>query len=154
MKIALLSKNIGKLVQRAQTPPPDVAEEGAPEEAPAEAPAETDTGGAPSLEQVEEEQLDLPLKEQKTLPMPQIQRIRNWNMTEVSIGDLDMYFSYQTMVAFNTPSSGKVVQKNEWGATTGKHLNYVDGGAINNRVDAEEFARRWNEVATKYLTAP
>ena len=38
------------------------------------------------------------------------------------------WFSYQTLVAFKPVSEPKVVHSNEWGPTTGKHLNRIDGG--------------------------
>ena len=41
-------------------------------------------------------------------------------------GDLDVYFSYKTPVAFRAPGFGLVVRENEWGPTTGKHLNAID----------------------------
>ena len=39
------------------------------------------------------------------------------------------YFSYQTLVAFRRHSVGLVVRENTWGPTTGKHLNWIDGGS-------------------------
>lgn len=38
----------------------------------------------------------------------------------------DVYFSYKTPVAFRTPETGLVIRKNDWGPTTGKHLNAID----------------------------
>jgi len=32
-----------------------------------------------------------------------------------------------------------VVRKNDWGATTGKHLNWIDGGAKADRLGADAF---------------
>lgn len=40
-------------------------------------------------------------------------------------GDLRVYFSYQTPVAFWTPTTGIVCRENDWSATTGKHLNAI-----------------------------
>jgi len=55
------------------------------------------------------------------------------------------YFSYAELVAF-TPKKGAfasypVVIKNYWGVTTGKHLNWIDGGGAKTpcRVSREEF---------------
>ena len=41
---------------------------------------------------------------------------------------IDVYFSYKTPVAFETIETGLVVRENDWGPTTGKHLNWIDGG--------------------------
>lgn len=50
------------------------------------------------------------------------------NFTVVSVGDRTYYFSYRTCVGFHTPDTGTVVRQNDWSTTTGKHLNYIDGG--------------------------
>lgn len=48
----------------------------------------------------------------------------------VTINGVDIYFSYQTPVAFCTPTSGgPVVRQNDWNKTTGKHLKTIDGGS-------------------------
>ena len=44
---------------------------------------------------------------------------------EFTIGALSVYFSYETPVAFSVPG-GLVVRENDWGPTTGKHLNWID----------------------------
>ncbi len=53
----------------------------------------------------------------------------------------DFYFSYRTCVAFRTPDTGLIVRQNDWGPTTGKHLNWIDGGgeALQLRVDSFTF---------------
>ena len=61
-------------------------------------------------------------------------------------GAFTYYFSYRTLVAFDSPESGLVVRENEWGPTTGKHLNWIDGGDKASRVSADEFYRRLEEV--------
>lgn len=47
------------------------------------------------------------------------------NFTEVRIGSLTLWFSYETVIAFHTPATGYQVRENNWGPTTGKHINYV-----------------------------
>lgn len=52
-----------------------------------------------------------------------------WNFTRVTVDGVTYWFSYVTCVAFNKHDGhGPVVRVNEWGPTTGKHLNYIDGG--------------------------
>ncbi len=58
----------------------------------------------------------------------------------VEIGGLTIWFSYRTAVAFRWDGQ-LVVRRNEWGPTTGKHLNEIDGGAKGDRVDGEDFGR-------------
>ena len=51
------------------------------------------------------------------------------NFTKINIGALTVWFSYETPIAFkNGTWSTLVVSENVWGPTTGKHLNYIDGG--------------------------
>lgn len=60
------------------------------------------------------------------------------NETTVSIGSLDIYFSYETPVAFR--DNGRLrVSENVWSTTTGKHLNRIDGGDKQARLPRSEF---------------
>ena len=64
---------------------------------------------------------------------------------EFTIGVLTVYFSYQTPVAFCVSPLGLLVRENEWGSTTGKHLNTIDGGgkeAKKRRVPGPEFEEK------------
>ena len=69
----------------------------------------------------------------------------------VDIGDLTIWFSYKTPIAFQVIGKLRIVRNNEWGPTTGKHLNVIDGGNKKNRVSSEEFQRLWNEMVNPLL---
>ena len=56
------------------------------------------------------------------------------------------WFSYQTLVAFYSPKTGRVVHENVWSKTTGKHLNAIDHGDKVSRVSAEVFEAKLREV--------
>jgi hypothetical protein len=61
------------------------------------------------------------------------------NFTNVTIGDVELWFSYRTLIGFQTSeTAGRIVRENEWGPTTGKHLNYI--GTAAPRVSGERFA--------------
>lgn len=67
----------------------------------------------------------------------------------VELGSRKFYYSYQTLVAFKgTNSKGEhfsVIHQNDWGNTTGKHLNWIDGGskeAKAKRVEDNEFNKQ------------
>ena len=60
------------------------------------------------------------------------------NALSFSLGGVDVYFSYKTVVAFRAEGH-LVVRQNVWGPTTGKHLNAIDGGST------ERKAQRMNE---------
>jgi hypothetical protein len=64
---------------------------------------------------------------------------------KTSKGDLDIYFSYKTPIAFRFNGS-LIVRKNDWGTTTGKHLNAIDNGNKKERKDSETFEKLFNEL--------
>lgn len=39
--------------------------------------------------------------------------------------DLELFYSYKTIVAFRDVQDGLVCSENVWGVTTGKHLNWI-----------------------------
>ncbi len=95
---------------------------------------------------------------------PKIGATAQPNFTIVTIGVMEYAFSYRTLVGvrrndggsidYTTPTGfrrttpGWVVRRNNWGTTTGKHLNYLDGGggAALLRVELEQFQTILNEV--------
>lgn len=69
------------------------------------------------------------------------------NFTIVHLGSLGLAFSYQTLVGISRVGRyGWTVIENQWGPTTGKHLNYLDNGRKDERLTAEEFAKLEAEV--------
>ncbi len=77
-----------------------------------------------------------------------------------TIGKIDFYFSYDTLVAVAcpflitiAPYDGMIVRQNDWSTTTGKHLNWIDGGEPANkkkRLTATEFERQLQLVLEHY----
>ena len=68
----------------------------------------------------------------------------------IQLGLKTIYYSYDTVVAFEGYNSkgvyfGLTVTKNCWGPTTGKHLNFIDGGAKSKRLDRDEFLKKLND---------
>lgn len=47
----------------------------------------------------------------------------NFNMLTTGFGEV--YFSYETPIAFRAVYGPLIVRENEWGPTTGEHLNYL-----------------------------
>ena len=56
----------------------------------------------------------------------------------VTIGNVTVWFSYQTPVAFSVNGSDIVCRHNNWGPTTGKHLNAIEPNH-KKRVDSTTF---------------
>ena len=78
--------------------------------------------------------------------MPSIQTDNT--LTTFFADSMTLWFSYTTLIAFRVGAK-KVVHKNIWSKTTGRHLNSIDGGDNENRVNAETFARKWQELTSK-----
>lgn len=58
----------------------------------------------------------------------------------VDVGRLTLWYSYRTVVAFSA-GAGIVVSENDWGPTTGKHINAIDGGDKKSRLPRAEFEK-------------
>ena len=52
---------------------------------------------------------------------------------------ITIWFSYSTPVAFHGPGGKRTVRQNNWGPTTGKHLNWIDGGDKASRLPSDAF---------------
>ena len=66
------------------------------------------------------------------------------NEHSLTIDDLILHFSYETVIGFSTDSE-RAVCDNVWSQTTGKHLNRLDGGtptAKGRRLKREAFDAR------------
>jgi hypothetical protein len=61
------------------------------------------------------------------------------NFSVVELGEITIYFSYETPIAYYSRQHGRAIRKNDWGPTTGKHLNYVDSGSVSERIDGRKF---------------
>ena len=75
-----------------------------------------------------------------TMTLPTIYQFAP-NVTRLGLGDLTIWYSYMTPIAFETRFT-RVVLQNVWGGATGKHLNAIDGGgkdAKKNRVSPDVF---------------
>lgn len=70
------------------------------------------------------------------------------NCLEIGLNGLKVFFSYETPVAFHHPDFGLVVRQNSWGPTTGKHLNWIDGGYKEERVDDQTFREKLDRAAS------
>ena len=67
---------------------------------------------------------------------------------EISVGTLTLYFSYDTVVAFSD-DFGLVISENNWGSTTGKHLNAISENK-KLRIPRADFEAKLDEVLKKH----
>lgn len=73
----------------------------------------------------------------------------NDKLTEVVIGKLIFWFSYETVIGFHTPDTGIIASENIWSNTTGKHLNsfsYKD-----QRIDRQLFQEQLDQLLENIL---
>ena len=63
-------------------------------------------------------------------------------LTYVTVGPLELAFSYSTIVAFY--DKGWVLSENIWSVTTGKHLNEI--ASPSSRIPHEEFTEQLNAI--------
>ena len=70
------------------------------------------------------------------------------NFTIVTVGDIKFAFSYETVVGFaRDDDTAWTVTENNWGPTTGGHLNHLDFGR-GRRLPREEFEARLEALLT------
>lgn len=72
------------------------------------------------------------------------------NALRVQIGSLTLWFSYNTIVAFQEPGKLPRVCENLWGSTTGKHLNSIDGSDKKSRLKAAEFEAELADLLARH----
>lgn len=69
----------------------------------------------------------------------------NGRAIRVDLGNVTIWFSYTTPIAFQKGNGPIVARANDWGHTTGRHLDYV-GVDREDRVDGEEFVELLNKA--------
>ena len=71
------------------------------------------------------------------------------NYAVVGFRNLRIWTSYNTVIGFETPKTGRICRENVWGPTTGKHLNAIDGGDKKGRIPGDQFEAQLAEVLKK-----
>jgi hypothetical protein len=69
---------------------------------------------------------------------------------KIWLGSLMLYFSYKTVIAFEDGHNDCQVSENLWGPTTGKHLNWIDGGDKKSRLKRDKFEELLNDSLKKH----
>jgi len=73
------------------------------------------------------------------------------NALRLDIGDISLWFSYKTVIAFRDGFNGEiVVSENKWSVVTGKHLNFIDGGNKKSRLNRIEFESKLSEMLARH----
>lgn len=71
---------------------------------------------------------------------------------KVDMGTFELYYSYETIVAYYDSQDGLVCSVNQWGTTTGKHLNFIEPNK-KNRVEVDVFEAMLQEMLSRRLAA-
>jgi len=72
------------------------------------------------------------------------------NFANVKVGKLELYFAYNTCIGFKDGCHARMLQENSWGPTTGKHLNALDDGRKEGRLDGSAFEKALAGVLGTY----
>lgn len=70
----------------------------------------------------------------------------------IAIGEVTLFFSYDTVIGFIAYPYGEVISENVWTVTTGKHLNWLQPDK-SRRVSNEEFEEKLTQVLEKHNLA-
>lgn len=75
------------------------------------------------------------------------------NSLMVDLGGFRLYYSYNTIVAYYDYQDGLTVAKNVWTTTTGKHLNWIDGGGArkSERLEYEVFQAKLQAAMARHI---
>lgn len=69
---------------------------------------------------------------------------------QVDLGDMTIFYSYETIVAYSDGKDGLVCSENQWSTTTGKHLNWIQPDK-KARVNNETFNTMLGEALKRHI---
>lgn len=70
---------------------------------------------------------------------------------KVDLGEIQFYYSYETIVAYCDGKDGLVCSENVWGTTTGKHLNWIQSHK-NRRINNTEFQEMLRRAIARHVS--
>lgn len=68
----------------------------------------------------------------------------------VNMGEFNLYYSYETIVAYYDDEDGLVVTQNQWKTTTGKHLNKIQSDK-KLRIPYPEFQEKLEAMLQRHI---
>ena len=75
---------------------------------------------------------------------------RGNNGKHIEIGNIEIFVSYSTVIAYRTPNEGLVARENDWSTTTGQHMNAVPGNTKEDRISGPDFEERFSKMLEDY----
>ena len=70
---------------------------------------------------------------------------------KVDLGEIEFYYSYETIVAYCDGKDGLVCSANVWGTTTGKHLNWIEPHKAR-RINNTEFQEMLRRAIARHIS--
>lgn len=67
------------------------------------------------------------------------------NFSIVTVHGIDLAFSYRTNIGIRVGFERWILRVNDWGPTTGKHMNYLNEDK-DSRLDSDEFEEFVNDM--------
>lgn len=71
---------------------------------------------------------------------------RGNNGKHIEIGNIEIFVSYQTVIAYRTPEDGLVARENDWSSTTGQHMAAIPGNYKEDRISGALFDEKFNKM--------
>jgi len=70
---------------------------------------------------------------------------------KIDMGAFSLYYSYQTIIAYEDDKEGLVCCTNVWRTTTGKHLNWIQPNK-KLRLPHDEFSVKLKDMLNRHIT--
>lgn len=71
---------------------------------------------------------------------------RGNNGKYIEIGNIEIFVSYGTVIAYRTPEAGLVARENDWSNTTGQHMSAIPGNVKEDRINGTLFEEKFNKM--------
>lgn len=68
----------------------------------------------------------------------------NNKLTTVEIDHIKLFVSYETVIGFETPETGRILSENIWSQTTNKHLFQL--GPKEDRIPHDKFTKELDKI--------
>ena len=69
----------------------------------------------------------------------------------IDMGAFDLYYSYDTIIAYRDGKDGFVMRENSWNTTTGKHMNWLQLDH-KKRIPSAEFEQKLQSMLERHLS--
>ena len=68
----------------------------------------------------------------------------------IDLDTIELWYSYETIIAYRDIEDGLTIRHNDWSTTTGKHLNWIDPDK-SKRISGIEFEARLQSALARHI---